>query len=430
MSFVNQTLALAGGPKAVPHPVPPYNSLGPEEVEAARRVVASGHLSQFFGSWGDNFLGGPEVRAFEREWSEYFQVPHSISMNSATSGLIAAVGACGVGPGDEVIVSPFTMTASASCVRVFGGTPVFADICERTFNLDVASVARLITPRTRAIIAVDLAGQPADIQELLALARPRGIRVIEDSAQAPGAKYQGRFAGTVADIGIFSLNCHKTIQTGEGGMCCTHDVDLAARLQLIRNHGEAVVEEMGLRCAPEQVLGFNFRLGEVEAAIGREQLRKLDALTKPRQEIARYFDERLGRLPGLIVPAVCPDRTHVYYTYMMRLDEAAAGVTRRQVVRALEAEGAPCYEGYCRPLYLQPLYQADWPEKGGRCYGPGLCPVTERLFERELFYHMYLYSALREPWVEQVCNAFEKVWAQRDQLKSLSDDGARAIRRA
>jgi dTDP-4-amino-4,6-dideoxygalactose transaminase len=169
---------------------------------------------------------------------------------------------------------------------------------------------------------------------------------------------------------------------------------------------------------------------EIEAAIGREQLKKLERLTVPRQEIAQIFDQRLGRLPGLKVPVVRPDRTHVYYTYMMRVDESAAGLTRRQIVRALEAEGAPCYEGYCRPLYLQPLYQAGWPGKNDRQYGPGLCPVAERLFEQELVYHTYLYADLRASLVDEICRAFEKVWANRDQLAQITDDGARAIRRS
>lgn len=421
--------AILGGSPAVTGKIPEYNSLGPEEVAAAQRVVASGHLSLFFGSWGDNFLGGPEVRAFEAEWARYFATPHAVSMNSATSGLIAAVGACGIGPGDEVIVSPFTMTTSASCVRVFGGTPVFADVDPETFNISPASIKAVMTPRTKAIIVVDLAGQPGDFDEILALARPRGIKVIEDAAQAPGAKYKGRWAGTLADIGVFSLNCHKTIQTGEGGVCCTADADLAARLQLIRNHGEAVVEEMGIR-NPEHILGFNFRLGEVEAAIGRVQLSKLEGLTRPRLEIAKVLDGRLGKLEGLHIPVVKPDRTSAYYTYMMRIDERVAGISRRQLARALAAEGVGCWEGYCRPLYLQPLYRADWPGKDGRTYGPGLCPVAERLYDRELLYHMYLYEAMREPWLEQVCRAFEKVWHHRKALAQLGDDGHRSIRRA
>lgn len=427
--MTTQALALLGGTPAVPAGVPHYNSIGPEEVEAAKRVTATGVLSAFFGSVGPNFLGGPMVKAFEADWSERFGVGHSISVNSATSGLVAAVGACGIGPGDEVVVSPFTMSASASCVRVFGGTPVFADLQPETMNLEPRSIDACLTPRTRAIIVVHLAGQPADMDEVMAIARRHGLRVIEDAAQAPGALYKGRYAGTIGDVGVFSLNCHKTIQTGEGGVCCTNDDDLARRLQLIRNHGEAVVEEMGIE-RPETILGFNFRMGEIEAAIGIEQLKKLDRLTTPRQRIADILNERLGRLPGLVVPRVAPDRTHVWYVHMLRIDPAAAGMTRRQVVKALTAEGVECFEGYCKPLYLQPLYRADWPGKDGRHYGPGLCPVTERLFEHELFFHAYLYEALEGRWTDAICAAFEKVWASRDAVAAMADDGGRTIRRA
>jgi dTDP-4-amino-4,6-dideoxygalactose transaminase len=426
----NRDLALMGGPKTITGPIPVYNSIDREEIEAAVGVVKSGRLSEFYGSWGEHFLGGIQVRAFESEWSKAFDVPYSVSVNSATSGLIAAVGACGIGPGDEVIVSPFTMSASASCVRVFGATPVFADVDAETFNITASSIERCLTPRTKAVIAVHLAGQPADLDPILDLARQHHLRVIEDAAQAPGAQYRGRWAGTVADIGIFSLNCHKTIQTGEGGICCTHDLDLAARLQLIRNHGEAVVEEMGLEKGAESILGFNFRLGEVEAAIGREQLKKLETLTRSRQENAAVYDKRLRALSGLSVPVVKSDRTHVYYSYMLRLNESEAGVTRRQVVKALAAEGVQCYEGYCRPLYLQPLYRADWPGKSGREYSVGLCPVAERLYESEIFFHSFLYESLRKTWVDQICSAFEKVWANRKELAKIVDDGTRTIRRS
>jgi perosamine synthetase len=415
-------LAVLGGQPVLTDPLPRHNTLGPEEMEAARGVVASGNLSLFLGAWSANFLGGPQVRALEAEWAARFDIPHAVSVNSATSGLIAAVGALGIGPGDEVIVSPFTMSASASCVRVFGGTPVFADIDQDTFNLDPASVAERLTPRTKAIIAVDLTGQAADMDELCALAAPRGIGVIEDVAQAPGARYKGRPAGTLGDIGVFSLNYHKTIQTGEGGVCVTRDKKLATRLQLIRNHGEAVVEEMGVADTAGDVLGFNFRLGEIEAAIAREQLKKLERLTEPRQALAAIYDRRLGKLAGLRVPPVKPDRTHVYYTYMMRLDEREAGVSRRLLVRALTAEGVPCFEGYCRPLYLQPLYQNDWPGKGERRYGPGLCPVVERLFDREVFFHTALHPAISADLADQICAAFEKVWANRERLRAALDD--------
>jgi dTDP-4-amino-4,6-dideoxygalactose transaminase len=421
-------LALLGGAPALAHPLPEHRSIGAEEEAAALRVLRSGTLSAFFGSVGPNFFGGPEVKALEKAWSERFAVPFSVSMNIATSGLIAAVGACDVGPGDEVIVPPFTMSATATAARVWGATPVFADIRPDTFTLDPARVAAVLTERTRAIVAVNLFGQPADLDPLLALARPRGIRVIEDNAQAPGALYRGRAAGTVADIGVFSLNCHKTIQVGEGGVCCTHDQDLALRLQLIRNHGENVVREMGYAHRPEHVIGFNFRMGEIEAAMAVEQLRKLERLNAPRVRIAEALSARLRPLAGLQPPVVGDDRTHVYYVYVLTIDPTTAGFSRRTAIRALKAEGVECYEGYCRPLYLEPLYQGDWPGRGGRTYGPGLCPIAERLYDETLFFHALLYPEL-EPLVDGIATAFEKVWDARAELAALEDDGARAIRR-
>jgi dTDP-4-amino-4,6-dideoxygalactose transaminase len=421
-------LALFGGNRALPSSLPEHRSFGAEEEEAALRVLRTGTLSAFYGSVGPNFLGGREVKRFEAAWCERFGVPFSVSVNSATSGLIAALGACGIGPGDEVIVPPFTMSATATSVRVWGGTPVFADVRPDTFNLDPARVAEQITDRTRAIVAVHIYGQPADLDEILALARPRGIRVIEDNAQSPGALYKGRPAGTLADIGVFSLNCHKTIQVGEGGVCCTRDEDLAVRLQLIRNHGENVVREMGYANRPEGILGFNFRMGEIEAAMAAEQLGKLDRLNAPRVRIAQALDDRLRGLPGLQVPAVGPDRTHVYYVYAPTVDPAVAGLSRRSVVRALQAEGLDCYEGGYRPLYLEPLYQGDWAGQAGRRYGLGLCPVAEHLYDETLFFHVLLYPEV-EPLVEAVALAFEKVWDGRARLAALEEDGARAIRR-
>lgn len=392
-------------------------------------MLRSGTLSAFFGSKGPNFLGGPEVRRFEAAWCERFQVPHSVGMNSGSSGLVAAVGACDVGPGDEVVVPPFTMSATAAAVRAWGATPVFADVRGDTFTLDPASAAARLSPRTRAIVAVNLMGQPADLDQLIALARPRGIRVIEDNAQAPGALYRGRCAGTIADVGVFSLNCHKTIQTGEGGVACTHDAGLAERLQLIRNHGEAVVGEMAELAGRERILGFNFRIGELEAAIGVEQLRKLDRLTAPRLRIAALLDDGLRGLPGLQTPVLGEGRSHVYYTYSLTLDQERAGVSRRAVVRALAAEGVPCFEGYAQPLYLQPLYAADWPGKAGRHYGKGLCPVAERLFEQSLFFHVLLHPEV-EPLAPSIVQAFRKVWDNRRALAALGDQEAPLLRRS
>ena len=277
-------------------------------------------------------------------------------MNSATSGLYAAVGAAGVGPGDEVIVSPYTMSASAAAALVYGAVPVFADIDPETFCLDPVSVAERITPRTRAIIAVDLFGHPAPWDELRAVAEPHGIVLIEDAAQAPGASYNGKWTGTLGHMGVFSLNYHKTIHSGEGGVVVTDDPKLAGRLQLIRNHGEAVVKAKGERDLVNLV-GFNYRMTEIEAAIANEQLKKLDGLVQPRIEAASFLTERLRGMPGMTPPLTRPNVRSGFYVYAIKFDAEAAGMTRTRFADAVRAEGIPISEGYVEPLYRQPMYQ-------------------------------------------------------------------------
>src|SRR5437773_6160001 len=266
-------LALLGGRPTLSDALPYYKSIGQEEQDAAVRVVQSGCLSGFCGSPGEQFFGGPMVRALERAWSQRFGVKHSISVNSAMSGLYASVGALGIGPGDEVIVPPYTMSATAIAPLVYGAIPVFADIEPQTFGLDPDSVRRRITARTKAIIAVNLFGHPARLEELMATAHDHGLRLIEDNAQAPLATDGDRYAGTIGDIGVFSLNYHKHIHTGEGGMCVTNDDGLALRLQLIRNHAENAVEAVGMTDLTNMA-GFNYRMTELSAAIGIEQLKK------------------------------------------------------------------------------------------------------------------------------------------------------------
>jgi dTDP-4-amino-4,6-dideoxygalactose transaminase len=203
-------------------------------------------LSGFLGTWSPAFYGGTKVQELERNWEAYFGVKHAVTVNSATSGLYAAVGAARVGPGDEVIVSPYTMTASASAAIVYGAIPVFADIDEETFCITPKTIRERLSPYTKAIIVVDLLGHPAEMDEIIEIARERNLVVIEDAAQAPGGTYHDRYTGTLAHIGVFSLNYHKTIHTGEGGVVVTNDSDLAERVALIRNHGEVVVKDKGV----------------------------------------------------------------------------------------------------------------------------------------------------------------------------------------
>lgn len=420
-------LALFGGPKTIAAPFARYNSIGREEAEAAKAVVDSGLLSGFYGSWDGKFFGGDKVRQFEGDWAEFFAVKHAVTVNSATSGLIAAVGAIGIEPGDEVIVSPWTMSATATAILVWNAIPVFSDIEDETFNLDPAAIERNITPRTRAIVVTNIFGHPADLDAIMAIARKHKLKVIEDCAQAPAARYRGRFAGTVADIGVFSLNYHKHIHTGEGGVCVTGDDVLAERLQLIRNHAEAVVDDKGV-VDLSNMIGFNFRMTEIEAAIGVEQLKKLKAFTEARVDQARRLDAGLGELPGLRIPVVKPDCSHVYYVYPLVYEPEVAGVPRERVVQALRAEGVPASMGYLN-LHLLPMYQQrlaygrngfPWSApfyQGSVSYAKGICPVAEDLHDRRYIGVSMCLFDYTDRDLELLSDAFRKVWNCLDRLK-------------
>ncbi len=305
-------LAINGGIKVRDKPFPDYKTIGKEEQKVVQKVLESGILSKFLGCWHENFYGGPQVRELEKEWSEYYDVKHSIAVNSATSGLYCAVGASGAGPGDEIIVSPYTMTASATAALIYNAIPVFADIEEEYFCLDPKSIEERITERTKAIIVVDLFGQPYDADSINNIAKKNNLLVIEDAAQAPGVKYKGKFAGTLGDIGIYSLNYHKHIHTGEGCLIVTDDDELAERMRLIRNHAEVVVDPKGYTNLTNMV-GYNYRMTEIEAAIAREQLKKVNGLLNEIQKNVAYLTNKLSQIPCLSVPTTREGCVHAYY---------------------------------------------------------------------------------------------------------------------
>ena len=413
-------LAIDGGTPVRTRPFPEYRTIGAEEKAAVGEVLDSGVLSAFLGTWSPEFLGGPRVRKLEEEWAAHFGVAHAVSMNSATSGLFAALGAAGVGPGDEVIVSPYTMSASAAGPLLYNAIPVFADIEPETFCLSADSIRAVLTERTKAIVVVDLFGHPAPMDEIMALAAEHGLIVIEDAAQAPGARLGERFAGTLGHIGVFSLNYHKHIHSGEGALVVTDDLRLAERLQLIRNHAEVVLQQKdGGASDINNMLGFNYRMTEIEAAIASEQLKKLDGLLAPRIERANQLTGLLSNLPGLSPPAVRDGCAHAYYLYAMRYDPAATGIPRGRVADALRAEGIPLAEGYVAPIYLQPLYQqrrlyggtgSPWSEYSGSVsYDRGICPVTERMHYDELIYTGAIHAQTAPQDIQDIAEAFHKV---------------------
>jgi dTDP-4-amino-4,6-dideoxygalactose transaminase len=288
--------------------------------------------------------GGIEVQALEKEWCDYFKVKYAVAVNSASSGLYCALGAIGIKPGDEVIVTPYSMTISATVPLLFGAVPVFADIEQDYFCLDPKAIKAAITPKTKAIIVVDLFGLPYDSEAINTIANTHGIYMIEDAAQAAGAIYKDKFAGTLGDIGVFSLNVHKHIQCGEGGIVVTDNSRLAERLRLMRNHAEAVVHDRLWRGLPfdkenVQMVGMNLRMTELEAAIARVQLTKLEAILRNVRDWAKGFDVKVRE-----------NCTHAYY----------------RVVRCVGENPT----GYIKPLYRMPVFQS-------RGYGNRLYPTCE-----------------------------------------------------
>ena len=427
-------LAINGGEKIRKEKFPPYLPIGEEEFAEVKKVFESQTFSRFLGAWHEDFFGGDQVQALEKEWAAFFNVKHAISVNSATSALYCAVGAIGTEPFDEIIVTPYSMSCSATAPLIYSAIPVFADVEPEYFCLDPASIESRITDRTRAIIVVNLFGQIYD-QRINEIAKKHNLMVIEDNAQAPYAKYKGKFAGTLADIGIFSLNYHKHIHSGEGGVIVTDNDTLANKLRLIRNHAEAVVEAKG-ETDLVNMIGFNYRMTEIEAAITRMQIKKLPGLVRERVENIEYLENRLKEIPCLEMPRVRQSCTHSYYVHTLLYNEPVAGIHRNKFfdsVRAelmpitlRETEGIKISCGYVKPIYLQPMFQRKiaygskgfpWSASGRDYdYSKGICPVVEELHYNTLVIHEYMRPGMSKSDLDDVAKAFEKVWENRGEL--------------
>jgi len=352
---------------------------------------------------GDWLTTGPRVAEFERRVAERVGVRHAVAVSSGTAALHTAAFAAGLGPGDEAVVPPLTFAATANAVLYQGATPVFADVRPDTLTLDPARVREKLTPRTRAIVAVDFAGHPADLDELRELARARGLALLDDAAHALGAEYRGRPVGGQADLTTFSFHPVKHVTTGEGGMVVTDDAALAARAARFRNHGittgAAERFQSGEWFYEMADLGFNYRLTDVQCALGLSQLAKLDRFLARRAAIAARYREALGSLAGVALQAVAPDVRHAWHIFPLLLDLERLAADRRAIFTALRAEGIGVNVHYI-PVYWHPYYQRLG-------YPKGLCPVAERAYERLLT--LPLFPAMEDRDVEDVVTAVRRV---------------------
>jgi dTDP-4-amino-4,6-dideoxygalactose transaminase len=396
-------------------------------------LLDSEFLSGYRGSFGPGFWGGPEVRKAEKRMEDYLDNKskkknkhYVLAVNSATSGLIVACGAIGLGLGDEVIVTPYSMTCSATAPMIYGAEVTFADVEHDYFCLDAEDVRKKITGNTKAIIGVDLFGNPIS-QELIDLAKEEGLYLIEDAAQAPGAMLNGEPTGALGDIGVFSFTQGKHLTCGEGGFIVTKDKELYMKCALIRNHAEAVINSMDKPlqekyAAYENMIGFNMRMTEMQALVLRHQLYHLDEEVKFRRKMVSNWKQKM-KIPGI---TFAPERSkahHSYYVCAWLYDEEKVGVPRDLFINAVRAElqpdkmdvsinlsrGVPLWNGYIKPIYKMPLFRDDLESA---LYHP----VVEKLQEKELF--ITLYQGFDDAAIEaDIPAAFNKVYENRDELK-------------
>jgi dTDP-4-amino-4,6-dideoxygalactose transaminase len=403
-------LALFGGPPVRSTPFTAWPIFGEAEEVRLLRTLRSG-------KWGR--LDGEEVSEFEQRFAAMHGCTHGIAVVNGTVSLRIALLAADIQAEDEVIVPPYTFISTASAVIEANAIPVFADVDLQTFNLDPAAVERAITPRTRAIIPVHFAGQPADMAAIMALAQARNLVVIEDAAHAHGASYRGRPAGSIGDIASFSFQSSKNLTAGEGGIITTNDDALAAACRSIQNCGR-VPDGLWYE---HHVISGNYRLGEFQGAVLNGQLDRLEEQTRTRDANGRYLAARIAALPGLYPQARPVDCTrHSYHLFMLRLDESVFGAPRAAVLRALAAEGILCSAGYGFSLPHQPLFR-------NRAFGPYLagasatldyrdarCPASDLLCREQCIWleqHLLLGS---RPDAEDIARAFEKVYEHRGAL--------------
>ena len=384
-------------------PFAPWPDYSEEEARAVRDVLSSNRV---------NYWTGKEGRQFESDFSAYTDSMHAIALANGTVAIDLALSALGIGPGDEVIVTPRTFLASASCIVNAGAVPVFADVDLDSQNITADSIAAILTPRTKAIICVHLAGWPCAMDEILALSQEHDLAVIEDCAQAHGARYQGKSVGAFGDVSAWSF-CQDKIMTtgGEGGMVTTNNKELWSTMWSLKDHGksyEAVFEREhppGFRWLHES-FGTNARMTEMQAAIGRIQLKRMPQWHSRRLAIANAIWSIAATLPGLRVPQVPDYVEHAAYKcyVFVRPDKLKSGWSRDRIMAEINELGVPCYSGSCSEVYLEKAFD-------GTGYRPRKrLPVARELGETSLMF--LCHPTLKDEQVEKTCDVLASIMAR------------------
>ena len=401
-------LAFTGG-KAIFSSQPlAYKWFSDSDLDDLESLIRSQKLSGFLAQHGNSYLGGYHVIQLEKIFKDTHNVSHSVSFNSWTSGLEAIFVALDLGGEDEIIVTPWTMSGTVAAIALSGAKPVFCDISLDTFNIDPAQVASLISSNTKAICGVDIFGRPADWLELKSIANSNDLYLVADSAQAPGAKIDGVSPSAIADVGGFSLNRHKHVQSGEGGVAITNNSRIAEVLQALRNHGEVANPSIVLN--QRNLIGHNWRLGEIEALLAGSQMKNLEMHLLARRQAAYQISEALRGLEGLNIPKVPINYVHDYYILGMHFDENAVGVPRNTILAALKAEGVDFAIGEYCDLQKIPVFSN---------FRTGDLTNTEFLNKRG-FLGLYLCGyEFNQNLIDLTLAAFEKVWAHRNELQNL-----------
>ena len=378
-------LAIYGGPPVRSAEYEPYNPLTLEDVQRGQEVLLSGHLSGFVGRAGPKFEGGMQVQLLERTVEDLFEIDQCITVNSATSGLHLALLAAGIGPGDDVIVANASMSATGAAVLMVGATPVFVDIEPDFFCIDCDACELAITKSTKAIIAVNLFGQAADLKRLRSICDRERLKLLLDNAQGIGSSIDGRMSDSFADMSVLSFNIHKVINCGEGGAILTDNPELAETLKLLRNHGEAVIDDLGIADYDKRLFGFNFRLTEVQAAVLVGQVRRLKHYNDSRIELAQMLSSELAEVDPTLVPRLRQPSSHVFYLFPMVFQPGSWNVDLDFILKALLAEGVHVSK-YVKPLSQLPIFGSIKCDNCSNSEASKSCALSNacRLMNREL----------------------------------------------